>query len=77
MKRITPLLDAWVEQLRAELKPRGARTDLARFIAAATGGEIATWKSAVPRFLRRATSPSAEVLLLIEKWRNARKRHYK
>lgn len=67
------MLDAWIERLRAELKPRGTRTDLARFIAVVRGGQLLTWQNALARFLRRDTRPSAEVLLTVEQWLKGRK----
>lgn len=73
MKRKTPRLDAYLERLLRDLEPRGARADLARFLADGDEKLAPITQTQIARWYSGRALPSAESLLGIEEWRKKRK----
>lgn len=70
----TPFLDAWLEDLRLALDERGARADLARFLATHLQLAPQTASNRVSITLGGHTHPSGETVLAINAWIATRKR---
>ena len=68
----TPRLDAWRDQLRLALKPRGARTELAHFMAEERGMPFQNWRVRITRMLRENEVMNAEDVLAITAWMDTR-----
>ncbi len=68
----TPRFDAWRAELCIALAPRGAKTDLARFMAGERGMPVHNWRSRITRMLRDGEVINAEDLLAISAWMKSR-----
>lgn len=64
----TPRLDAWRESLRAATEGRGAKTELARLMAAERDQPVQTWQNRINRILKSEVIPNAEDVLAITAW---------
>lgn len=61
--------EAWKATVAAELKERGARSDLARWLSAHAGGEFNARKVQIARIFGTDAIPEAEFVLAVESWR--------
>jgi hypothetical protein len=68
----TPRLDAWRDDLRLALEPRGAKTELARFMAGERGMPAHNWRVRITRMLRENEVMNAEDVLAITAWMESR-----
>lgn len=71
-RRKTPRLDAWMEQLRPHLAPRGAKSELARFLAEGDPDKVAGWNVTIQKILNRATIAGGEFVLAAQDWMQAK-----
>ena len=69
----TPFLDGWKADLASALSPRGARSELARWLAQQTGSTVARWKVEIARTLNSAHVPGGEFVLAVNQWRAHRR----
>lgn len=60
----TPRYDAWVERLRIVFKARGAKSELARFMATARGQSLAVWRVNMARILAGQMTNAEDLLAL-------------
>lgn len=63
----TPLFNGWLENLKASLEKRGAKSQLARHLAESNDSGFEARKAQISRILN-GTMPTAETLLLINQW---------
>lgn len=68
----TPRLDAWRDELRHTLEPRGAKTELAGFMSKERGMPVHNWRVRITRMLRENEVMNAEDVLAITAWMNTR-----
>lgn len=64
----TPFMDGWRDRLAETLATRGARTDLARFLASHYGQGIQVGKNLVARIQKEDFIPNAETALAVSHW---------
>ncbi len=67
-ERHTPHYDAWLEKLRARLEPRGAKAELARFIATHAGASEQGTKSKITGYLARRTLANGQFVCAANAW---------
>jgi len=68
MKRPTPCFDKWIKSVERKLAPRGAKADLARYLAEKYGRPARSWESNLAKVIARTLLPNAEILLAIDAW---------
>jgi hypothetical protein len=68
----TPRLDAWRAELRIALEPRGAKTELAQFMAGERGMPVHNWRVRIHKMLRDKEAMNAEDVLAISAWMASR-----
>jgi hypothetical protein len=64
----TPRMDAWIANLQRELRPRGRKTALARFLADASGKSVNVMQIRIIEWLKRKNNPNGETVLAISEW---------
>ncbi len=64
----TPFFDTWRERLRTATEPRGAKTDLATYMARQYDTPIHRWQVDIARILRGEIVINAEHVIAITKW---------
>jgi hypothetical protein len=64
----TPRMDAWIANLQRELRPRGRKTALARFLADASGKSVKIMQITIVKWLKRVDNPNGESVLAITEW---------
>lgn len=72
MRRKTPYLDEWREELLAELDEWGDRSDLARFLMKEQGVARQTALNRVSLILSGKSVPNGETVLAVNAWRASR-----
>jgi hypothetical protein len=73
MKRATPRFDKWIKSVERKLTPRGAKADLARYLAEHYGRPARSWESNLAQIIARNLLPNAEIVLAIDAWMARRK----
>lgn len=68
----TPYYEAWRERLRATTTPRGAKTDLARFLSLKYDTTVHRWQVELGRIQRGEQTLSGEYVLAITHWMDGR-----
>lgn len=68
----TPRYNAWKEELRAAVSKRGAKTELARFMAAERKQPVQSWQIRISKLLNTGLMPNGEDLLAITAWMKSR-----
>ena len=64
----TPLYDQWVNDLRSALTKRGARTELAKHMAARRDQSLAGWRITLRKVTHHGRMINSEDLLAISAW---------
>lgn len=68
-----PFTEAWRAELRPFLEERGAKADLARWLAARLGGTVETRQVQIARVLNADVSPDLEFALACNAWTAGKK----
>lgn len=64
----TPRMDAWIANLQRELRPRGRKTALARFLADESGKSLIAMQTRIGLWLKQERHPNGETVLAISEW---------